>query len=149
MHCSGSGPHPMPSGMGYAQQPYPMFQQMPMGPGQNPADNAAQLQQEQFDSVKSKLQIISTSVSVLFKMPKNQQIDAITRVCSELDSTLTGKLDMAMLSVVVWLISDLTPNCTLSGLRITYYEDLHSKYAKSVARKKDCYWSSMEVHLFK
>ena len=113
----------------------------------------AQMRHDQLEAAQQGLQQdlrrIPSSIAVLYNIPKRAHIHVIGCVCPSIDSTLTGKLGQKSLAVIVWILSDLTPNLHLSLLRVIYYEELHLKYAMAVARKKDCYWSSMEVHLFK
>ena len=80
---------------------------------------------------------IGTSIHVIQKVPKRYQVDGIQRIESDLDSTLTGKCDQDECAVIIWMLTRIDPNFTLSDLRVCYYDDLWDKYKLAAARLKD------------
>ena len=81
---------------------------------------------------------ISSSVSMLKKIPKMHQVDGIQQLDSRLDSTLTGALDQEELSVIVWILTHVRPDFKMHDLRCVTYEEIYSqKFMVAAQRVKD------------
>ena len=78
---------------------------------------------------------ISTSVSMLKKIPKMHQVDGIQQLDSRLDSTLTGALDQEELSVIVWLLTHMKPDFKMHDLRCDTYEEIFANKLMGAAQR--------------
>ena len=107
-------------------QPQGMTQMHPFQ-NQNPMllSSGKKKQQDIYD--KSPTAAISTSAVWLWQLPKTRLQDLIEGICSQFDVISTSQLDVAELSMLLWLVTGTRPDTLTAHTRCSTYAELTQK----------------------
>ena len=124
----------------------PMMAAAPMIPTQMQQMQHPQLlpqpQIENFQNVPGFKQGMDTKVTTasipLCKLPKVRLAEALEFLEERLDSTITSNAyaDQELLSITVWLITNIKPNTKITDLRCKYYVEIYERLRAAKERKK-------------
>ena len=83
--------------------------------------------------------VISSSITYLFQLPLARAQEIIENIHEDFDSVITGTPEwtVAPLMRLLWLLTEVQPNQSISSTRCTYYSELMDKLCSQAIRRQE------------